>query len=110
MNIPIYRALSKESKKEVFGFLVGVDYESSLCTIRTENDILGGELCFLESLCIHFPEMIDENNKNIFASLNSNGGYGDIDETYYENPFEFIFCVQEMIPYWSSFSSFKINK
>jgi predicted acetyltransferase len=37
--IPEFRALSKESKKEIFGFLIGVDEENNLCTIRTEDDV-----------------------------------------------------------------------
>ena len=106
MLIPEFRALSKESKKEIFGFLIGVDEESNLCAIRTEDDVLGGELCFLDTLCIHFPDMKDINNIKIFASLG--GGFGDnITCGDDENSERLNYSSREMIPYFLDFNDFK---
>ena len=106
MLIPEFRALSKESKKEIFGFLVGVDEENNLCTIRTEDDVLGGELCFLETLCIHFPDMKDINSVKIFASLGIDFGDSICIEDN-ENSERLNYSSREMIPYFLDFSDFK---
>ena len=94
-NVPIYRAKSNEGKNNyVEGFLIGVDKEIGLCTIRTKDDYIGGEICYLHTLAIHFPDMLDSQGNKIFASLQEDGIGGDIihhkkpyckdDRKYYE--------------------------
>ena len=66
INILIYRAKSKERKNSyVEGLLIGVDEELNLCTIRTKDDYIGGEICYLHTLSIHFPDMIDSQGNKI---------------------------------------------
>ena len=66
INIPIYRAKSKERKNSyVEGLLIGVDEELNLCTIRTKDDYIGGEICYLHTLSMHFPDMIDSQGNKI---------------------------------------------
>ena len=67
INIPIYRAKSKERKNSYVdeGLLIGVDEELNLCTIRTKDDYIGGEICYLHTLSIHFPDMIDSQGNKI---------------------------------------------
>ena len=77
--IPIYRAKSKERKNiYVEGLLIGVDEELNLCTIRTKDDYIGGEICYLHTLSINFPNMLSIQGNKIFASLSENGKGGDI--------------------------------
>ena len=84
--IPIYRAKSNERKNiYVEGLLIGVDEELNLCTIRTKDDYIGGEVCYLHTLSINFPDMIDSQGSKIFASLQEDGKGGDImqDDEYF---------------------------
>lgn len=84
VSIPSYRAKSIERKNTyVEGLLIGVDEETSLCTIRTKDDYIGGEVCYLHTLSITFPDMIDSQGNKIFASLNEDGKGGDC--TFMEN-------------------------
>ena len=77
--IPIYRAKSNERKNiYVEGLLIGVDEELNLCTIRTKDDYIGGEICYLHTLSINFPDMLDSQGNKIFASLQEDGKGGDI--------------------------------
>ena len=77
--IPYYRAKSNERKNTyVEGLLIGVDEELNLCTIRTKDDYIGGEVCYLHTLSINFPNMVDIKGSKIFASLGENGKGGDI--------------------------------
>ena len=77
--IPIYRAKSNERKNTyVEGFLIGIDEELNLCTIRTKEDYIGGEICHLDTLSINFPNMINIQGNKIFASLQEDGKGGDI--------------------------------
>jgi len=80
MNIPIYRAKKIDSDEYVTGhyfnrknMLGGIIYHkidfSTTCDKIAEIDIL--------TLAIHFPDMIDSNNKPIFASLSEDGKGGD---------------------------------
>ena len=79
MNIPIYRAKSNERQNTyVEGFLIGTDEETGLCAIRTKDDYIGGEICYLHTLSIHFEDMIDIKGDKIFASLQEDGKGGDI--------------------------------
>lgn len=81
MKIPIFRAKSNERKNTyVEGFLIGVDEDIGLCTIRTKDDYIGGEICYLDTLSIHFPDMLDSQGNKIFASLQEDGKGGDIVE------------------------------
>ena len=81
MNIPIYRAKSNERKNSyVEGLLIGVDEELNLCTIRTKDDYIGGEICYIHTLSINFPDMLDSQGNKIFASLSKDGKGGDIVE------------------------------
>ena len=84
--IPYYRAKSNERKNTyVEGLLVGVDEELNLCAIRTKDDYIGGEVCYLDTLSINFPNMLDSQGNKIFASLSENGKGGDImqDDEYF---------------------------
>lgn len=77
--IPIYRAKSNERKNiYVEGLLIGIDEELNLCTIRTKDDYIGGEVCYLHTLSINFPDMLDSQGNKIFASLQKDGKGGDI--------------------------------
>ena len=77
--IPTYRAKSNERKNTyVEGLLIGVDEELGLCTIRTKDDYIGGEVCYLHTLSINFPDMLDSQGNKIFASLQEDGRGGDI--------------------------------
>ncbi len=77
--IPIYRAKSKENKTSyVEGLLISVLKEVGLCVIRTNKNYLSGEICCLATLSIHFPDMIDSQGNEIFASLQEDGKGGDI--------------------------------
>ncbi len=74
-----YRAKSNERKNiYVEGLLIGVDEELNLCTIRTKDDYIGGEVCYLHTLSINFPNMTDVKGDKIFASLNADGKGGDV--------------------------------
>ena len=84
--IPIYRAKSNERKNTyVEGLLIGIDEELNLCTIRTKDDYIGGEICYLHTLSINFPDMLDSQGNKIFASLQEDGKGGDImqDDEYF---------------------------
>ena len=82
INLPIYRAKSNERKNTyVEGLLIGVDEELNLCTIRTKDDYIGGEVCYLHTLSINFPDILDSQGNKIFASLQEDGKGGDIIET-----------------------------
>ena len=84
--IPYYRAKSNERKNTyVEGLLIGVDEELNLCTIRTKDDYIGGEICYLDTLSINIKDMIDSLGNKIFASLQEDGKGGDImqDDEYY---------------------------
>ena len=79
INLPIFRAKSNEQKNTyVEGLLIGVDEELNLCTIRTKDDYIGGEICYLHTLSINFPNMLNIQGNKIFASLSENGKGGDI--------------------------------
>ena len=76
--IPTYRAKSNERKNTyVEGLLIGIDEELNLCTIRTKDDYIGGEICYLDTLSINFPDMLDSQGNKIFASLQEDGKGGD---------------------------------
>ncbi len=84
--IAIYRAKSKEKKNTyVEGLLIGVDEELNLCTIRTKDDYIGGEICYLDTLSINIEDMLDSQGNKIFASLQEDGKGGDImqDDEYF---------------------------
>ena len=84
--IPYYRAKSNERKNTyVEGLLIGVDEELNLCTIRTKDDYIGGEICYLDTLSINIKDMIDSLGNKIFASLQEDGKGGDImqDDEYF---------------------------
>ena len=77
--IPYYRAKSNERNNiYVEGLLIGVDEELNLCTIRTKDDYIGGEICYLDTLSINFPNILDSQGNKIFASLQKDGRGGDI--------------------------------
>ncbi len=73
MNIPIYRAKKIDSNEYVEGFLTKcresyfIESGSSHCD---EIDTT--------TLSIHFPDMLDSEDKEIFASLSESGKGGDI--------------------------------
>ena len=98
-NIPIYRAKSNERKDiYVTGFLIGVDEQTSLCTIRTEDDYIGGQICYLHTLSIHFEDMLDSQGNKIFASLQEDGKGGDIIlEPYLETERETVLSYENYI-------------
>ena len=105
--IPIYRAKSNERKNiYVEGLLIGVDEELNLCTIRTKDDYIGGEVCYLHTLSINFPDIIDSQGNKIFASLQEDGkggdvlnsGYGEVVIAIYEEGM-IKFRYEESLPY-----------
>ena len=97
--IPICRAKSNERKNiYVEGLLIGVDEELNLCTIRTKDDYIGGEVCYLHTLSINFPDMLDRKGNKIFASLQEDGKGGD----------KFLFD-NEIFIIWFDNQSLKIN-
>ena len=99
INLPIFRAKSNEQKNTyVEGLLIGVDEELNLCTIRTKDDYIGGEVCYLHTLSINFPDMLDSQGNKIFASLQEDGKGGD----------EFLFD-NEIFIIWFDNQSLKIN-
>ena len=107
ITVPKYRALSLSENEKIIGLLVDVNYNDNLCTIKNTN---GEYICKLESLCIHINDtMFDESGKEIFASLNDCGGYGDIGCSDSFDNFEFIFRTEETIQYWDSFSFYNIK-
>ena len=68
--IPTYRAKSNERKNTyVEGLLIGIDEETGLCTIRTKDDYIGGELCHLHTLSINFPNSINTNSEKVWYNL-----------------------------------------
>ena len=68
--IPYYRAKSNERKNTyVEGLLIGVDEELNLCTIRTKDDYIGGEICYLDTLSINFPDSINTNSEKVWYNL-----------------------------------------
>ena len=75
----IYRAKSKERKNTyIEGLVISVDEGLNLCTIQNKEDYIGGEVCYLHTLSINFPDMIDTQGSKIFASLHGDGKGGDI--------------------------------
>ena len=82
--IPYYRAKSNERKNTyVEGLLIGIDEELNLCTIRTKDDYIGGEICYLHTLSINFPDMLDSQGNKIFASLQEDGKGGDLIDNFW---------------------------
>lgn len=99
-NIPIYRAKKINSSEYVKGFYllvrtdteefhfivqdvsdardIGIDYPVPLIEIDFEID--------LSTLAIHFPDMLDSDDKEIFASLSEDGKGGDIVDIPYITP------------------------
>ena len=68
--IPYYRAKSNERKNTyVEGLLIGIDEELNLCTIRTKDDYIGGEICYLHTLSINFPDSINTNSEKVWYNL-----------------------------------------
>ena len=81
--IPYYRAKSNERKNTyVEGLLVGIDEELNLCTIRTKDDYIGGEVCYLHTLSINIEDMLDSQGNKIFASLQEDGKGGDVIDNF----------------------------
>ena len=68
-SLPYFRAKSNERKNTyVEGFLIGIDKELNLCTIRTKDDYMGGEICYLYTLSINFPD-ISTNQENVWYNM-----------------------------------------
>lgn len=68
--IPYYRAKSNERKNTyIEGLLIGIDEELNLCTIRTKDDYIGGEICYLDTLSINFPDSINTNLEKVWYNL-----------------------------------------
>ena len=111
-DIPIYRAKKNNSNEYIKGFLIGVVEEEQLCSIRDiDSDDVGGEICDLTTLSIHFPDMLDANKNKIFASLNQYGIGGDVCiSEQFEGEINMVFESIETIPYFSSWSSYIVNK
>lgn len=113
--IPIFRAKSNERKNTyVEGFLIGVDEELGLCTIRTKDDYIDGEICYLHTLSINFPDMLDGQGNKIFASLQKDGKGGDIVtilDTTFEVTYKYIkgkFLLDNNIDTFNPYVKFKI--
>lgn len=76
-HIPLYRAKCIANGKYVIGYLKKcTDTGSDLFWIQTEDWC--DYQVDINTLAIHFPDMIDSKDNKIFASLSDNGTYGDI--------------------------------
>ena len=79
MNIPIYRAKRVDSDEYVLGWYS----EPIIIEGRLYLSITNKDSTFSidpTTLAIHFPDMIDSQGKEIFASLSEDGKGGDIVE------------------------------
>ena len=77
--IPIFRARKIDSDEYAIGYLMSVvEYENLCCLRETEANYVGGDICDLLTLSIHFPDMLDNQGNKIFASLQKDGKGGDI--------------------------------
>jgi len=87
MNIPIYRAKKIDGDEWIESETIFTNKEITRAVIRwTYGEISGyiGDVLFPiihivdpKTLSIHFPNMVDKNNKKIFASLSKDGVGGD---------------------------------
>ena len=94
--IPIYRAKKIDSDEYVEGFL----YQDIICYVPSDgvkadeykkaldkeswfitDNMSRNEMIDISTLSIHFPDMLDNNQKPIFASLQEDGKGGDICQT-----------------------------
>ena len=98
-NLPNFRAKSNERENTyVEGLLIRIDEELNLCTIRTKDDYIGGEVCYLHTLSINFPDMLDSQGNKIFSSLQEDGKGGDIIlEPYLETERETVLSYENYI-------------
>ena len=79
MNIPIYRAKKIDSDEYVIGWYSSpIIIEGKLYLSITNQD--GEHRIDPTTLSIHFPDMLDSQGKEIFASLSEDGKGGDIVE------------------------------
>ena len=107
-QIPIYRAKRIDNGEFIEGNLG--QYNNGKYWINPH--LPNGKQCFAKSgrlptdidpstLAIHFPDMLDKNNKPIFASLSEDGNGGDIikdvvDNYYYVLVDEFYFIIRDI--------------
>ena len=97
MNLPIYRAKKINNDEYVEGYYLEIDNKHIIIKKQASIEICGryglgnfgvisqsGDLGTFEvdptTLAIHFPDMIDSQGKEIFASLSEDGKGGDIVE------------------------------
>lgn len=90
MNLPIFRAKKLNEDEYVVGYFQKLtDGRMLICYVELvdedSDDFLFGDVRYIQwfeidpsTLAIHFPNMVDVDNKPIFASLNKNRKGGDI--------------------------------
>jgi hypothetical protein len=107
VEIPLYRAREYKTNNYIIGLLIGVDKENNICDIREidSNDV-SGHICYLDTLAISTSDMLDCNNRRIFASLNKSGKGGDMDLEYRNKAF--VYKSQEIIPYYRSWDEYSV--
>jgi len=77
INIPTYRAQRIDNNKWVKGYLFKI-WNEYFILWGTTNDNPNKIKIKQETLAISFPDMLDANGKQVFASLNKSGQGGDL--------------------------------
>lgn len=77
INLPIYRAKRIDSNEYVEGFLKNCT-DTGLDVFWIQSKEFIDYKIEIDTLSIHFPNMIDVKGDKIFASLHENGKGGDI--------------------------------
>ena len=73
INLPIFRAKKLDSDEYVIGFYEGWEEKHFIVTSPKEFFKIDPA-----TLSIHFPDMLDSQGNEIFASLQKNGRGGDV--------------------------------
>ena len=84
INIPIFRAKKLDSDEYVFGVPRQDSKGAYEMIINVVEDGVPGVIqryIEIDTISIHFPDMIDSQGNKIFASLSEDGKGGDIIET-----------------------------
>ena len=68
--IPIFRARKIDSDEYAIGYLMSVvEYENLCCLRETEANYVGGDICDLLTLSIHFPDNINTNLEKVWYNM-----------------------------------------
>lgn len=112
VEVPLYRT-KLTNGKYIIGLLMGIDEDCNLCSIREiDSEFVGGHIGYLDTLSISTSDMLDSEEKRIFASLNKSGKGGDMDTSRenFDADITFIYESQETIPYFSSWNSYTVTQ